>query len=141
MQKNMQPPSAIPNTLECIGGKVLMDSYKLMERMGRLITFGSAHFASSSNGVNYIPLFLKYMKRPKFDPLKMTTSNKSVMGFNLIWLFDKAHLYRKYMDEILEMNLGKPIVGHRYPFQDAREALQLFQAGKTIGKVVLEIRD
>ena len=74
--------------LECIGGKVLMDSYKQMDRMGRLITYGSAHFASPRNGVNYFTLLLKYLKRPKFDPLKMVTSNKSVMGFNLIWLFD-----------------------------------------------------
>jgi len=125
--------------LECIGGKVLMDSYKQMDRMGRLITYGSAHFASPTNGVNYFSLLLKYIKRPKFDPLKMTTSNKSVMGFNLIWVFDKAHLYRQYLDEIMGMHLEKPIVGHSYPFEKAREALRFFQTGKTIGKVVLEI--
>lgn len=125
--------------LECIGGKVLMDSYKQMERMGRLITYGSAHFASPSNGVNYFSLLLKYLKRPKFDPLKMVSSNKSVMGFNLIWLFDKAYLYRQYLDEIMALDLERPIVGHPYPFEKAKEALTFFQTGKTIGKVVLEV--
>jgi alcohol dehydrogenase len=129
-----------PNlVLECIGGKVLMDSYKQMERMGRLITYGSAHFASPTNGVNYFSLLLKYLKRPKFDPLKMTKSNKSVMGFNLIWLFDKAYLYRQYLDEIIALDLDRPIVGHPYPFEKAKEALTFFQTGKTVGKVVLEV--
>lgn len=129
-----------PNlVLECIGGKVLMDSYKQMDRMGRLITYGSAHFASPTNGVNYFSLLLKYMKRPKFDPMKMATSNKSVMGFNLIWLFDKSYLYHQYLDEILAMDLDKPIVGHPYPFEKAQEALTFFQTGKTVGKVVLEV--
>jgi alcohol dehydrogenase len=129
-----------PNiVLESIGGKVLMDSYKQMDRMGRLITYGSAHFATDTKGVNYIPILWKYFRRPKFDPLKMVTSNKSVMGFNLIWLFDKAHLYSEYLNEILEMDLGKPIIGHTYSFEQAREALVHLQTGKTTGKVVLEV--
>lgn len=125
--------------LECIGGKVLMDSYKQMERMGRLITYGSAHFASPKSGVNYFSLLLKYMKRPKFDPMKMATSNKSVMGFNLIFLFDKAYLYTEYLNEIMALDLGRPIVGHLFPFDKAKEALSFFQTGKTVGKVVLEV--
>ena len=129
-----------PNiVLECIGGKVLMDSYKLMDQMGRLITFGSAHFATPTSGVNFLPLFLKYIQRPKFDPMKMTTSNKSVMGFNLIFLFDKAHLYKQYIDEINILNLPRSVIGHSYPFEEAREALKFFQTGATTGKVVLEV--
>lgn len=129
-----------PNiVLECIGGKVLMDSYKQMDRMGRLITYGSAHFASPKSGINWIPLLIKYLKRPKFDALKMVTSNKSVMGFNLIWLFDKAYMYKEYISEIMAMDLGKPLVGHTYPFEKAREALLHFQTGRTTGKVVLEV--
>lgn len=129
-----------PNiVLECIGGKVLMDSYKLMERMGRLITYGSAHFSTQTNGVNYFSLLPKYLNRPKFDPMKMATSNKSVMGFNLIWLFDKAHLYRKYMDEIIGMNLGKPTIGHHFNFENIIDALKFFQSGKSIGKIIIAV--
>ena len=125
--------------LECIGGKVLMDSYKQMERMGRLISYGSASFSNNSKGVNYLSLIFKYIRRPKFDTMKMMSSNKSVMAFNLIWLFDQVHLYEQYMQEVMSYSIGKPRVGHEFSFSEAPNALMLFQSGKTTGKVVLNI--
>lgn len=125
--------------MECIGGKILKIGYQQMAPMGRMISYGSARYASVGNRPNYFKLLYYYLTRPKIDPQTMTNENKSVMAFNLIFLFHQAELMHEMLGEIEKLNLEKPLVGHRFPFEDLKEALLLFQSGKTTGKVVLEM--
>ena len=125
--------------MECIGGKVLMDSYKCLTMEGRLITYGSANFATPGSKPNKLKLIMKYLKRPKIDPMKMIQSNKGVFGFNLIYLFEHAHKMEEYLGKLEGMNLGKPIVGHTFEFSEMRKALELFLSGSTTGKVVIQV--
>jgi alcohol dehydrogenase len=125
--------------LECIGGSILMDSYKAMGRMGRMIVYGSARYAHPGSKPNYIHLLKKYLTRPKIDPQKMIESNKSIMGFNLIYLFEKADLMHRLLGQLEEMSPGKPLIGHRFAFDQLKEAITLFQSGKTTGKVVVTV--
>ena len=69
----------------------------------------------------------------------MTSENKSVMAFNLIFLFHQADMMHQILYELQQLNVDKPIVGHRFAFEKLKEALLLFQSGKTTGKVVLEV--
>ena len=78
--------------MECIGGRIFMDSYLAMASEGRMIVYGSARYAQPGNRPNYLKLLYDYYKRPKLDPQKMIEQNKSVMGFNLIYLYEKADL-------------------------------------------------
>jgi len=57
--------------------------------MGRLVVFGAAVFTPTANSFSYFNAILPYFTRPLYDPLDMTSDNKSVMGFNLIWLWEK----------------------------------------------------
>jgi len=125
--------------LECIGGKVFRDSYDLLGRQGRMITYGAAYFSNNRPKPNMVNTFLKYLNRPKVDPLKMMQDNKSVMAFNLIWLVDKVDLFKNLTEGLLNMDLGKPVIGHTFSFEQMLEALKLFQGGKTTGKVVVEL--
>ena len=125
--------------MECIGGKILKIGYEQMAPMGRMISYGSARYASVGNRPNYFKLLYYYLTRPKIDPQTMTNENKSVMAFNLIFLFHQAELMHEMLGKISQLNIGKPIVGHRFPFEELKEALLLFQTGKTTGKVVLEV--
>lgn len=127
--------------MECIGGKILQIGYEQMAPMGRMITYGSARYASVGNRPNYLKLFYYYLTRPKIDPQNMTNENKSVMAFNLIFLFHQAELMHEMLQEIEQLQLAKPLVGHRFDFAELKDALLLFQSGKTTGKVVLEIAD
>ena len=61
------------------------------------------------------------------------------MGFNLIYLWDKVELMKKYLSNILEMNLPKPLIGEVYEFKDLLSAIKKFQTGQTVGKVVVRI--
>lgn len=123
--------------LETTGGKYFYHSYNLLAPMGRLVAYGSAQFTPSSHRPNYISLLFRYLFRLRVDPLTMIQSNKSVMAFNLIWIYEQKALMREMFTEIEKLKLPAPIVGHRFDFQQMGEALTLFQSGKTTGKVVL----
>lgn len=125
--------------MECIGGKILQIGYRQLAPMGRLISYGSARYASVGNRPNYLKLLYYYLTRPKIDPQTMTSENKSVMAFNLIFLFHQAELMHQLLEEIRQLGLKKPYVGHRFPFDELQAAILLFQSGTTTGKVVLEV--
>lgn len=125
--------------MECIGGQVFMDGYKALAPQGRLINYGSARYGDTSNSPNWIKLGLQYITRPKIDPQKMIESNKSIMGFNLIWLYSKKELMHQLLEEMNDLNLDAPYIGHVFKFDELFDALKLFQSGKTKGKVVVKI--
>lgn len=124
--------------MECIGGRVLKAGYRQLAPMGRMIVYGSAQYGSVGNRPNYLKMIYLYLTRPKIDPQNMTSENKSVMAFNLIFLFDRIAIMHEALDEIRQMDLAKPHVGHRFAFADLKTALLLFQSGKTSGKVILD---
>ena len=81
--------------MECIGGKVLMDGFKELGVEGRMIIYGSASFTTPGDRPNKLSMLLKYLKRPKIDPLRLPNSNKSLMGFNLIWLYAQTEKFNR----------------------------------------------
>lgn len=125
--------------LESIGGKIFEDSFKALAPSGRIIIYGGAQFMSQSSRPNYFKVFYKYLTRPKVDPLSLSNINKSVMGFNLIYLWDRPYELNKMAIEILKMNLQRPYVGKVFSFDRLVEALRYFQTGKSIGKVVVKV--
>ncbi|MDX2245267.1 MAG: zinc-binding dehydrogenase [Bacteroidia bacterium] len=125
--------------LECIGGKVLTAGFKQLAPMGRMVVYGSAQYGFPGDKPNYLKILRLYLSRPRLDVQNMTDKNKSVLAFNLIHLYQKVEIMHKILAEIQAMDLGKPLVGHRFPFEKLKDALSLFQKGQTVGKVVCEL--
>lgn len=125
--------------MECIGGKIFTAGFEALAPMGRSIVYGAARYASVGNRPNYPRLLWQYLTRPRIDPQNLPEVNKSVMGFNLIWLYERAELMDELLGELAALDLGKPVVGHRFPFREAAAAVREFQGGRTVGKVVLEV--
>jgi len=123
--------------LECIGGKIFQDSFKSLAPAGRIVVYGSANFAPESDSPNIFKLGYQYLTRPKIDPLSMISSNKSLLAFNLIWLWDKIEELSLMLEKILEMHLSPPLIGKTFPFPNALDALHYFKSGKSVGKVIL----
>lgn len=124
--------------MECIGGSIMKIGYDVLAPMGRHIIYGSAHYSSISDRPNYLRLLPLYLCRPRIDPQKMIALNKSIMAFNLIYLFDNQDIMKSMLMHLELMNLGKPIVGHKFVgFSKLPEAIRLFQSGHTVGKVVV----
>ncbi|MCC5814588.1 MAG: zinc-binding dehydrogenase [Leptospira sp.] len=125
--------------LECVGGKIFNDSYNLMSPMGRLVTYGSANFTPSGNSLNVLKTIYTYLNRPKIDPLKMVSDNKSVMGFNLIWLWDQVSILKAMMIDIMQHKPSPQHIGMVVGWDDLIKALKEFRSGKTTGKVVVSL--
>ncbi|ADR20479.1 alcohol dehydrogenase [Marivirga tractuosa] len=125
--------------MECIGGKIFTIGYNMLAPQGRVINYGSARYGDTKNSPNWPRLAWLYLTRPKIDPQKMIETNKGILGFNLIWLYDRKELMQQILKELEEFNMASPYIGHRFKFDDMHEALRLFQSGKTVGKVVLTL--
>ncbi len=126
--------------VETIGGKILQAGYNALAPQGRLVVVGASQFASPGSKPNYLKLFWKFLTRPKLDPQQMIQENKSVMAFNLIWLYEKVDIMDDMIGEMAKMDLGKPHVGHVFEFDQMHEAIKLFQSGKSTGKVVVKAK-
>lgn len=125
--------------MECIGGKIFKIGYEALAPQGRLINYGSARYGGTTDSPNWIKIIWQYLTRPKVDPQKMIESNKGLLGFNLIWLYDKKELMQEIVKKLNELELPAPFIGHTFNFDELHDALKLFQSGKTTGKVVVNI--
>jgi alcohol dehydrogenase len=125
--------------LESIGGKIFAESFKQLSPTGRIIIYGGAQFMSHSSRPNYFKLLYQFLTRSKVDPLSLSDTNRSLMGFNLIYLWNKPGEMKRLIKIILDINLRKPHIGNIFTFDKLPDALRLFQSGKTIGKVVVKV--
>lgn len=123
--------------LDAIGGEVQTASFNALNPMGRLVVFGAAEFTPGKNRPNYLKAALQYLRRPKYDVMDMISDNRSVMAFNLIWLWDQVELMKELLADMMGIEITPPHVGHEFDFEEAHAAIDCLRSGKTIGKVVL----
>ena len=123
--------------LDAIGGEVQIASFNALKPMGRLVVFGAAEFTPGKNRPNYLKAALQYLRRPKYDVMVMISDNRSVMAFNLIWLWDQVELMKELLCDMMAVEITPPHVGHEFNFEEAHAAIDCLRSGKTIGKVVL----
>lgn len=123
--------------MECIGGKIFKIGFAEMAAQGRMVIYGAAQYASPGSRPNYLKVIYHFLTRPRIDAQDLAEVNKMVSGFNLIYLYEKAPLMHQLLEEIQDLNIQKPHVGHSFSFDELPKAIQLFQTGKTIGKVIV----
>jgi NADPH:quinone reductase-like Zn-dependent oxidoreductase len=134
--------------LDAVAGRYFEPTMKLLGPAGRHVVYGAADMTPQAdrvwsllNPMVGLKLAYKYITRPKVDPLELPAQNKSVMGFNLIWMFSQFGQLKALLDEVYAMNLDPPLVGHTFRFEEMPQALRLFQSGQTSGKVVIQVEE
>lgn len=123
--------------MECIGGKILKQGFAKLGPQGRTVVYGAAQYASTGDRPNYLRLIWMFLRRPMIDAQQLAEDNKGILGFNLIYLYEKSELMHQLLGEISALNIGKPKVGHTFEFEELVDAVRLFKSGKTTGKVVI----
>ena len=113
---------------------------------GRYVVYGAADLTPAGDlsifdVKGWLKLAYKYLKRPFVDPTNLPGENKSVMGFNLIWMFHKVVVLGELLRDLIALELLAPPVGEEFKFSEADKALRRFQSGETTGKVVLLVGD
>ncbi|OGB94244.1 MAG: hypothetical protein A2Z31_09695 [candidate division NC10 bacterium RBG_16_65_8] len=124
---------------DAVAGPYFRPAYDRLRPEGRLVLYGAADLMPARPRPDYLRLAFRYLRRPRLDPLRMIAENKSVMAFNLIWLWDRADRLPPAYDQLSRFVKKPPFVGRRFGFAEAPAALRYLQSGESIGKVVLEV--
>ena len=125
--------------LDAVLGPYMRPGWDLVARGGRYVVYGAASMTPAGDRPNWARLAWQYLTRPRVDPLALPGQNRGIVGFNLIWMFDRAGELGELVDRLLALGVGPPSVGHVFPFEEAPAALRLLQGGGTRGKVVLRV--
>ena len=89
---------------------------------------------------NWPKLAVDYVRTPRFSPLDLTTASKSILAFNLSYLFDRLDLLHEAFGDLstwLAEGKVKPPQTTTYPLEDVARAHADIESGKTIGKLIL----
>jgi len=127
--------------LDANGYETLRGSYRSLRPTGKLIVYGAHSMLSRGSArPNWLKLAWTFLRTPWFSPLSLTNENKSILAFNLSYLFEERELLETAMTRIgawFESGaLGLPRV-QEYPFSEVQQAHAALQSGKTIGRLLL----
>jgi synaptic vesicle membrane protein VAT-1 len=136
-------PTGFDIVLDANGVETLGQSYAHLSPAGRLVVYGFHTMMPRTGGrPNWAKLALAWLRTPRFNPLDLTTTNRSVMGFNLSYLFERNEILQNAMGELLAwVDAGrlKPPRVTTYPFDEVARAHRDLESGTTAGKLVLEV--
>lgn len=123
------------------GISTFKQSYNHLAPCGLLFVYGFQSMLSKTNGrQNPFILIRDYLCTPRFSPFNMTKTNRSVLAFNLSYLFERLDLVADGLDFIFEKmktKTFKPLPVRTYAFKDVAQAHKDIESGKTTGKLVL----
>jgi NADPH:quinone reductase-like Zn-dependent oxidoreductase len=77
---------------------------------------------------------------PRFNVIKQMSESKSVIGLNILTLWDErgsGDVWRTALTELLADGTIKPVVAEAFPFERAGDAHRFVSERKNVGKVVL----
>jgi alcohol dehydrogenase len=123
---------------DAVAGPFLEPAFARLRPRGRLVVYGAADFMPRGRTALDPRLPVRYLRRLRIDPLSLMTQNRSVVGFNLIWLWDQADRLPQAYATLHAMCPEPPLVGRRFPFDEAPAALRFLKSGGSVGKVVLD---
>ena len=139
-------PNGYDVVFDANGVSTLRESYNHLASPGKLVLYGfhsmlpRATSAGAAGRVRWIPLARDYLRTPRFDPLRMTNENRSVLAFNLSYMFDRPDILAESMRALLDFaRAGKisPLRVTRFAMNDVASAHRALESGRTVGKLVL----
>jgi len=138
-------PHGFDVVFDANGPATLKQSYRHLAPSGKLVTYGFHSMLSKRGGFpNYIKLAVQYFRIPRWSPLTMTNENKSLIAFNLSYLFNRMDLLKESMHYLMqwvaEGKIKAPAL-QTYPFEKVADAHRALESGTTVGKLILKFAD
>jgi len=137
-------PAGYDVILDANGVATLRHSYSHLAPLGKLVVYGFHSMLPRHGGVpRRLRLAWDYLRTPCFSPFDLTTRNRSVLGFNLSFLFDRTALLQRGMRQLLgwlEDGKLQPPEVTCYPLESVAQAHRDLESGQTTGKLVLTCR-
>jgi NADPH:quinone reductase-like Zn-dependent oxidoreductase len=136
-------PKGVDLAFDANGVETLKQSYDHLASCGKLIVYGAhSMFPKKGGKVNWPKLAMDFLRTPRFSPLDLTSDNKSVVGFNLSFLFERKDLQEEAFADLLKwytQGLIRIPKIKSFPLEEVALAHQELESGKTVGKLVLTI--
>jgi NADPH:quinone reductase-like Zn-dependent oxidoreductase len=134
-------PDGFDAVFDANGVSTLARSWDHLAPMGKLVVYGFASMLPRDGRLNWLRLAWDWLRTPRFNPLQMTQTNRSVLACNLSFLSAQAPLLaegmRWLLDRFADGRLQPPPIT-RYPLDRAADAQRAIESGRTVGKLVLE---
>ncbi|MBI4617404.1 MAG: zinc-binding dehydrogenase [Planctomycetes bacterium] len=129
---------ALHLVLDPLGGKDTKKSYRLLAPNGRLVAFGFANMVGGTTR-SVVRVVGQLLSMPRFNPIEMMNSNRTVTGVNLGHLWSETELLGREMAALLALHSeGKirPRVDKVFPLAEGPAAHRYIQERKNVGKVL-----
>ena len=129
----------VHHALDPVGGKHVMESYKALRNGGRLYVFGASSAVKGPKRSLWTAIKM-WRTTPRFDPIRMMNSNKSVYGVHM-GMWKDEEIAREQMialASMLENGQIDPVIDSVYRFEDVAKAQQYIHNRGNRGKVLLD---
>jgi NADPH:quinone reductase-like Zn-dependent oxidoreductase len=127
--------------MDAVGGSSFRKSWTLLGAGGRLVCFGASSVMSGESR-NLRSIARMVATTPIFHPMPMMQSSRSVIGLNMLTLWDAKGSLDEYIDPLREwIDAGKlrPVVSEAFPLERGGDAHRFMGERRNIGKVVLTV--
>jgi NADPH:quinone reductase-like Zn-dependent oxidoreductase len=124
-----------------IGAKSWKDGYGLLRPGGRLVMIGASSFVSGEKR-NLPRAAMNLAKVPRFNPIKMSSESRAVIGLNMLRLWDARGTLDEFIEPLsqwLDQGLLRPVVSEAFPLERVADAHRFMGERKNVGKVVLTV--
>jgi len=134
-------PEGYDIALDANGVETLRQSYRHLAPAGKLVVYGFHTMMPRKGGrPNWIKIAIDWLRTPRYNPLDLTNDNKSVLAFNLSYLFHHVELLHEGMGKLVawaeEGRIVAPTVT-TFPVERVADAHRAIESGSTVGKLAL----
>lgn len=133
-------PDGYEVVLDANGVSTLRESERHLAAPGKLVIYGFHSMLPHNGRLDWIRLAWDFLRTPRFSPLDLTNRNRSVMAFNLSYLFERKQYLHRGMTEMLGWLANgslRPATVTTHPFARVADAHRALESAQTVGKLVL----
>jgi NADPH:quinone reductase-like Zn-dependent oxidoreductase len=127
--------------MDAVGGNSFRKSFSLLHAGGRLVCFGASSLVTGDT--RSIRTALKgLVQTPIFHPLPLQASSRSVIGLNILRLWDAKGSLEEFMAPLegwVREGRIRPVVAEAFPLERGADAHRYLGEARNVGKVVLTL--
>ena len=127
--------------MDAVAGRSFRKSWSLLRPGGRLVCFGASALVSGERR-NPITALKMLAGMPPFNVIPMMSDSKSVIGLNMLRLWDAKGSLDEYIDPLtkwVEDGRLRPVVAETFPLERGADAHRFIIERRNVGKVVLTL--
>ena len=125
--------------LDAVGGRSFRRSYSLLRGGGRLIAYGASSVVAGERR-NPFTALKAVASMPRFNLIKQTSESKSVIGLNMLTLWNEHGSLQQWIEPLQEMlddGTVDPVIACTFSFGEAGAAQTMLTERRNVGNVLL----